>query len=170
MGCAECHDHKFDPFLTKDFYSMKAFFADVKETGFVPDRGPKAWGEQLSLPSEEQQRQRAELDAKLTAARASLDEKATALRATEEEWERDLKQRWEAGKLAWTWQRPVAANAVHGAQLTIYNDQPLDSNYYVDGSLKSDRKPGDGTGGRERSESGQRDVRGYFAAGRRLLE
>ena len=117
MGCAECHDHKFDPFLTKDFYAMKAFFADVKETGLMPDRGPEAWGEQLSLPSEEQKHQRADLDAKLTAARATLEEKTATLEAHREEWERDLKQRWEAGELAWTWQRPIAASALHGATL-----------------------------------------------------
>src|SRR5205807_5416641 len=31
MGCTECHDHKFDPFKTKEFYQFAAFFADAKE-------------------------------------------------------------------------------------------------------------------------------------------
>jgi len=31
MGCSECHDHKYDPFTQKDFYSLAAFFADVND-------------------------------------------------------------------------------------------------------------------------------------------
>ena len=35
VGCAQCHDHKYDPYTIKDHYTMAAFFADIHDKGYT---------------------------------------------------------------------------------------------------------------------------------------
>jgi hypothetical protein len=64
-GCAQCHDHKFDPISQREFYSLFAFFNNVPETGLiVADNPPPV----IEVPSAEQRRRLAELTAESRAA------------------------------------------------------------------------------------------------------
>ncbi len=144
MGCAECHDHRFDPFTAKDFYSMKAFFADIRETGLIQDRGAKAWGSKLMLPTDEQSQRLQGLDDQREAAKAALMKKAEAAGERRWEWEDRMLAAHKSGDLAWRYQRPIAASSINGAKLAIFNDEPVESNFYLNGSLASEKKTGDG--------------------------
>jgi hypothetical protein len=66
-GCAQCHDHKFDPITTRDFYSLGAFFADIDE----PIIGRREDG--MLVATVEQVQQLAELDEELADGNNKLD-------------------------------------------------------------------------------------------------
>src|SRR5262249_34950868 len=81
IGCCECHNHKFDPYSTKDFYSFAAFFADVKQIAVGRQ-------EQTPILSPLQADELKKLDARITSVRANLNQKSPELEEAQAAWEK----------------------------------------------------------------------------------
>ncbi|MFL5244151.1 MAG: PSD1 and planctomycete cytochrome C domain-containing protein [Gemmataceae bacterium] len=115
MGCCECHNHKFDPYTTKDFYRFAAFFADIKET-------PVGRQEETSIPTPEQTAQLRKIDEQITAVKENLVAPMPELAAEQAQWEQ--KARADLAKSAGGWKKlkPEKAVSRDGATLTIQDD------------------------------------------------
>jgi hypothetical protein len=114
LGCCECHDHKYDPFSTVDFYRFEAFFADIQERGLY---GGNDWGPNVPVPNDEQRQRLSELDQRLAQARQVLDQSSPNLI--------EAQQRWEARQSQWQLLTPSRFESTAGATLTLLEDGSL---------------------------------------------
>jgi hypothetical protein len=110
LGCAECHDHKFDPFSAKDFYRFGAFFADIKERGLYSGAHADGnWGPFIKVPTPDQEARRDQFDAELKVARDELQKTTPELLAEF--------AAWEAGQVMWETLRPESIISLEGVTL-----------------------------------------------------
>lgn len=85
-GCAQCHDHKFDPLSQREFYQLFAFFNNVPEKGVIVADNPPPL---ISVPSPGQARALQDALAEMRAATESFAPLREQLAARMTEWEKE---------------------------------------------------------------------------------
>jgi len=84
MGCARCHDHKYDPIPQKDFYQVFACFNNIPENGRAIKEGNSPPLIKAPLPA--QQAQLAQRDQQIHVAETKVAEMQSPLTAAQQEW------------------------------------------------------------------------------------
>ncbi len=109
VGCAECHDHKYDPYTARDFYRMGAFFADIEQRPVYRTRRIRE--PFLDIPTDEQKQQIQAYLQDLTQKQAAHD-RAVAQSAADQAFER------------WAQQDPTGLTVAEPAE-TLWIDEKL---------------------------------------------
>ena len=86
IGCARCHDHKYDPVSQQEFYELFAFFNNVPENGRAVKEGNSP--PYIKAPTAEQQRRLRLLDEEIAAAEQVYAAQQMRLRDLRTNWER----------------------------------------------------------------------------------
>ncbi len=111
IGCAKCHNHKYEPISQKEYYQFYAIFNQTSDA----DRGDDS--PNLAAPTPEWQAEVAKIDTQIADLRAKLDMPAPALAAEQTKWEESLRQQP-------TWQvlEPMELKSAGGATLAKQAD------------------------------------------------
>lgn len=121
IACAQCHNHKYDPFTQKDYYRLLAFFdnGDYELQGNPLERWVKE--PTLTLPTPEEAAKRDEFKDEISKLETVLRTQTPDLQKQQEAWERES---LEAAK-DWTVVEPLAYQSSSGARLTKLADNSL---------------------------------------------
>jgi len=88
IGCARCHDHKYDPFTQKEYYQLSAYFNSIDEDGHSFDQGNSPpW---MAAPTAEQQRQLSKYNREIGQIENNISELTKKSAILERRWEPSL--------------------------------------------------------------------------------
>ncbi len=106
VACAQCHNHKYDPFTQKDYFRLLAFFANAEyESRTFAGDGTRYSEARLDLGTSEDEKTRQRLQADVTRLDQDLRTVTPAVRDAQEHWEASTR----AARDIW---RPVAPRDV----------------------------------------------------------
>lgn len=88
LGCARCHEHKYDPVSQKEFYQLIAFFNNIPERGRVIKYGNAA--PFIKAPTKNQQMQLAELESQIQQHTSTLQNGKNELKQLQSAWEQRI--------------------------------------------------------------------------------
>jgi hypothetical protein len=118
MACAQCHNHKYDPFTQREYYESLAFFNQTRDGG-------KTLDPILELPTPDQVARRAALRAKIEPLQHRLDTQTPELDAEQARWEAGLQERRRAIAAGWTVLNPAGFTASNDVTLEPQADQSV---------------------------------------------
>jgi len=96
IGCARCHDHKYDPVSQEEFYEFFAFFNSTADKGFYQETRGNA-GPSVSLPSYENQVRVSEFDRSIEIAQRAIKQAKATLPFEYAAWRARFQKRPNAG-------------------------------------------------------------------------
>ena len=117
VGCARCHEHKFDPISQRDFYQLFAVFNNCEDNNDANALNPK-----ISVPSPAQATERARLASAIVSAEKPLAEHDRRFAAGMSAWEKRLAS-IDAGSFSTL--KPARWTTAKGAVLTRLDDDSL---------------------------------------------
>ena len=118
LGCAQCHNHKYDPFTQKDYFRLLAFFANTDFDSRSFGDGTRYFEPALDLATPEQEGARKELQSAIEALDKQLKTRTPELIEAQEAWETSLR----TARAGWTALTPSAATATSGVDLRVLPD------------------------------------------------
>lgn len=121
LGCAQCHNHKFDPFMQKDYYRFLAFFSNSQYKIVGKPSAQYALEPELELPTPEQATKSKQIRSKIAELQTKLDTQTPELDAAQSKWEAEMK----AAGTRWHAVRVQQAQSAGGATLRVLSDSSV---------------------------------------------